>query len=56
VLSLSQSQPEGLEYAFCLSSGGQCTSSSGRQLTIPFDGLALFAGYLRDWLFTSLVI
>jgi hypothetical protein len=30
-VSLSQSQPEGIEYAFCLSSGGRMHSFSGRR-------------------------
>jgi hypothetical protein len=30
-VSLNQSQPEGIEYAFCLSSGGRMHFFSGRQ-------------------------
>jgi hypothetical protein len=30
-VSLNQSQPEGIEYAFCLSSGGRMYFFSGRQ-------------------------
>jgi len=39
-VSLNQSQPEGIEYAFCLNWADECISISGRRANVPSNPLA----------------